>query len=303
MVPVSSTVRLADPGATRAARLGYPRGAVLRWCLPAVGAGRIAWLRVLIYLVVAVKLEWISNTTGHGTTPQLFDPVVPVEVLGLPAPTVLFLRVLRILLIAGALVGVTGRFPRLAGWPVAVMFLLWDLYEMSYGKVDHDEFAMIVALFLLPTLGRVRFRDTRPTEAAGFAVRGIQVAVVCTYFLAAYAKIRFGTWNWPNGALFVWALSRRGYPWSRPLMNVPGLLHASQWLLITLETLSPIMLFVGRRLAALAACGWLLFHLMTYATIGIHFLPTAVCLFAFLPLEEIPARLTRRRAARASVPA
>lgn len=281
-----------------------PRGAFLRWVLPPVGAGRVAWLRTLLYLVVALKLQFISNTTGHGRTPELFDPVTPVALLHLPAPGYAFLYGLRLVLIATALVAATGRLPRLTGWPVAVMYLTWQLYEMSFGKVDHDEFAMIAALFLVPTAGRARYGETRPREATGFVVRAIQVAVCATYFLSAWAKVRFGSkdppWDgfWPNGALFVWALVRRGYPWSTPLLQVPWLLHLSQWALIVLETLSPLMLFVRQRLAALAAAGWLLFHLGTYASIGIHFLPTAICLFAFVPLEQLPDRVRRRRGAR-----
>jgi len=114
---------------------------------------------------------------------------------------------------------------------------------MSYGKIDHDEFAMVAGLFVLPTVGRVRLV---------------------------------------------------------PLLHLPGLLHASQWGLLLLETASPLMLVGRPRLAALGAAGWALFHLVTWASIGIHFLPTAICLTAFWPLEALPAWRDRRRAVRAA---
>ena len=46
--------------------------------------------------------------------------------------------------------------------------------------------------------------------------------------------------------------------------------------------------------ALLVAVGfWIMFHACTYVLLTIHFLPTAICLLAFLPLE----RIGRRRAA------
>ncbi len=43
--------------------------------------------------------------------------------------------------------------------------------------------------------------------------------------------------------------------------------------------------------ALLAAVGfWMLFHASTYLLLTIHFLPTAICLLAFLPLERIGRR-------------
>ena len=63
---------------------------------------------------------------------------------------------------------------------------------MSYGKIDHDRFGLLVALAVLPTAGRARHGDKETTEAGGWALRLTQVGVVCTYFLASMAKLRFG---------------------------------------------------------------------------------------------------------------
>ena len=81
---------------------------------------------------------------------------------------------------------------------------------MSYGKVDHDRIAFLVALAVLPTIGRARFRDRRRSEAAGWAMAAVLVAVMLTYFLAAWAKIRFGGWDWPTGSTLTRAVLRRG---------------------------------------------------------------------------------------------
>ena len=50
-----------------------------------------------------------------------------------------------------------------------------------------------------PHRGPGRHGDRRPSEAAGWSLRVIQITVVCTYCLAAWAKIRFGGWGWMTG--------------------------------------------------------------------------------------------------------
>ncbi len=93
---------------------------------------------------------------------------------------------------------------------------------MSYGKVDHDRFAFLVALFVLPSVGRAPLRSRERTEAAGWALTMVALAVVATYALAAVAKIRFGGWDWVDGATLTRAVLRRSTPLSEPLLDVPG---------------------------------------------------------------------------------
>lgn len=54
-----------------------------------------------------------------------------------------------------------------------------------------------------------------------------------------------------------------------------------------MELLTPVVLFLRGRLLVLALGGLAAFHVMTYLAIEIHFLPTVVCLPAFLPLERL----------------
>ena len=97
--------------------------------------------------------------------------------------------------------------------------------------------AAIVALAVLPTVGRVRFRDRRTSEAAGWAMTAVLVTVMLTYFLAAVAKIRFGGWDWPTGATLTRAVLRRGTPLSDWTLDVPYLLPA--------DAAAPIRFFVA----------------------------------------------------------
>ncbi|MGL5828052.1 MAG: HTTM domain-containing protein, partial [Angustibacter sp.] len=164
----------------------------------------------------------------------------------------------------------------------------------SFGKIDHDHFALVVALAVLPTVGRVSASDHRATQAGAWALRCIQLGVVATYFLSAVAKVRFGGWGWPSSAIFTWAFVRRGTPLARQLLDFPWLIRSTQWGLFIAELLSPLLLVVRARLVYLGVLAFAVFHLSTWLLIEIHFLPLAICLLAFLPLEKLN-RIGRNR--------
>jgi hypothetical protein len=348
--------------------------ALRRWCFPAEPYARVALFRTIIYLFVIFDIRRLVNdVVPKGYVPaELYQPVLIPRVLHLPAPSPFIVHTLQAVLVGGCLLAAAGFLPRLAGWAVALAFTWWLFIDMSYGKVDHDHLALLVALYVLPTigpsvarprsprvgpvalapryvLGRPRTSSTpgslRPrqsssgpratvkgpptrdtsgtrgdrrwaagdiwrrwvatsgwhdmvrTEAVGWALRCVQVAVVATYFLSAWAKIRVGGWHWPTGATFAWAVDRRGTALADPVLNYPWVLVAGQWMLITAEALSPIVFFLRGRWRAAFIGFWLMFHLTTYLAITIHFLPTAVGWLAFAPLERTrdgAARLYRR---------
>jgi hypothetical protein len=259
------------------------------WFFPALPASRIAVLRAAIYLFVIFDLLMLVNdVVAKSQAPAgLYRPLALERALRLPAPQHGWVQALRAVLIVSCLIAATGRLPRVLGWVIAAGFLEWLMLGMSYGKVDHDHLALLTALFVLPTVGRVRAHDERPDERAGWAIRCVQVAVVCTYTLSVWAKIRRGGWDWPTGATFVWAVERRGTAIGRPLLHVPEVLIVSQWVVMALEALAPIVLFLRGRALGVVACLYLGFHLITYATISIHFAPLVICWLAFAPLEVV----------------
>jgi hypothetical protein len=125
---------------------------------------------------------------------------------------------------------------------------------------------------------------------------------VAIYFLSSIAKIRFGGWDWPTGSTFAWAMTRRGTGLGRLLIDPPWILIAGQFAIMALEMLTPLLLVLrGRYRYAFVVllCG---FHLCTFLTLKIHFLPLVVCLLAFLPLERIQERFLARRADRQQAP-
>jgi hypothetical protein len=265
--------------------------ALTGWLHAPVALGRVAWLRTVLYLFVPldvlVTTPWVA---AHDTAPaSLYSPLLVGRLLAHPAPAGWWVDLVQVLLLVAAVAAASGRAPRLLGAGVFVLYAEWMIIAMSYGKVDHDRFAFLVALAVLPTVGAARLRDRTPSQAAGFAVRCVQVAVVATYVLSVGAKHRFGggLLTWLDSAVFVRAVLRRATPVGEVLLEVPGLLQVAQWGLVAMELSAPLLLVLTGRRLYLALTAYLLFHLGTWAVIAILFLPHLVCLLAFLPLERL----------------
>lgn len=272
------------------------------WLTEAVPAGRVAAMRTLVYLFVAADLvvftPWVRP---HGDLPgHLYEPLLVGRLLPLPTPTPVVVGVVFWTLLAATVAAASGRAPRLLGWTVFALYFEWMVIAMSYGKVDHDRFAFLVALAVLPTAGRAVHGDPTPTRAGGWALRVVQLAVVATYFLAFWAKLRYAGPGWATGSVLARAFLRRGTDLADAVAPVPGALVGAQLGILAFELLSPLLFVLrGRwRYAGVACC--YLFHWMTMATITISFLPHQVALASFLPLERVrPIVWTRARLRRA----
>ncbi len=299
---------------TTGAPSAAPRGplSALRgfWTRP-VPLARIAVFRTIAYLFVPVDVllttTWVS---AHADVPTAYyQPLVIGQLLPLPVPTATVVHVVQWALVATALAAATGRAPRLLGSAVFLLYLEWMVIAMSYGKVDHDRIAYLVALAVLPTIGVARWRDRRSSEAAGWAMAAVFVTVMLTYFLAAWAKMRFGGWDWATGSTITRAVIRRGTALSEWTLDVPGLLTASQWAMLVLEFAAPLMLLVRSDRARVALVVFLLgFHLMVFGGLRIIFLPHCVAILSIVPWERFPEvvsqvrRRVRRRPLAAAPP-
>ncbi|MDN6132642.1 MAG: hypothetical protein L0J03_00785 [Brevibacterium sp.] len=256
---------------------------------------RVAIFRVFVYIFVIIDVLTISaDVIPHGWTPDLYQPLWLARFLHIPPVSVLGAQILLAAIIVFSLLAAAGILQRISGWMVAITFGLWMFYTQGYGYVAHDHMALVIAVVVLPTVGVARFRDVGTTSAkAGWALRVVQISVILTYFYSAVMKwIASGNiTHWANGAVIVWALMRRGAEWSKLFLEMPGLLIAGQWATLAFEFLSPIVLFFKGRWLYGAVIFFMIFHLMTYLALGIHFLPTVICWAAFLPLEKlIPKR-------------
>ncbi|WP_205857241.1 hypothetical protein [Phytoactinopolyspora endophytica] len=263
---------------------------VRAWWMPELPFARVAIMRAAIYLFLLYDIFYLRNDViPHGHTPELYEPLWIGRALPLPEPSVGLAQTLQVLIVVGSLVAATGRLPRLAGWTVALCYFEWLILSMSFGKVDHDHLALVIAVFVLPTIGRARLSDHGGSPAAGWAFRCIQVSVIFTYFGSALAKwVRNGApFAWANGAVLSWAFIRRATDLARWSLDYPWLLRIGQWVMLIAEFLSPIVLFVKGKWLYFGAAFFLTFHLVTYLTLGIHFLPTVICWLAFFPTEKL----------------
>jgi hypothetical protein len=269
-------------------------GRVLGWFAPVRPDARVAWLRTVIYLFVLLDIHLlVRDPIPLSRHPELYQPLMLARLFHLPPPSAPLTTTLYLLLIVGSLVAAAGRLPRLAGWVVAAAFTWWTAIGMSYGKVDHDHLAFVVALWVLPTVGTVRGRwHSREVSAqAGWALKCIQIAVVATYFLSGLTKIRSGDWSftsWPSSAILTWAIIRRPHGLGQFLLPYPELLRVMQWFAFLAELTSVVVLWLRGRALLVAAVFWLGFHVFTAAILYIHFAPTLVCWLAFAPLERLP---------------
>jgi hypothetical protein len=262
------------------------------WWFRPVPLARIAAFRVIAYLFIPIDVflttSWVR---AHAAVPtEWYAPLLIGRLLHLPTPTHTLVLVVQWALIIAALAAATGRAPRLLGIAVFLLYGEWMVIAMSYGKVDHDRIAFLVALVVLPTIGVARFRDRRSSESAGFAMAAVLVTVMLTYFLAAWAKIRFGGWDWATGSTLTRAVVRRGTDLSEWTLDVPWLLPAAQWVMLAFEFASPLMLWGRSDRARIGLVVFLLgFHVMVYAGVGIIFLPHCIAILSILPWERLTA--------------
>ena len=142
-------------------------GRLRGWAFPQTPLARVARVRAAIYAIVIIDvLFFVTDPIDHGDVPAALYRELPVRaLLHLPQPSPAYGWVLLVVILASAAVAASGRLPRLAGWVCAVAMLDWVSNGMSYGKVDHDHFALVVALFVLPTVGRAGWSEGRRSEA------------------------------------------------------------------------------------------------------------------------------------------
>ncbi|QDO88922.1 hypothetical protein FNH13_11790 [Ornithinimicrobium ciconiae] len=288
--------------------------AVIGWLVAPVPRARVAWVRVIIGTVALIDaLFLLRSPRDRGSTPEFYDPIPVAAALGLPAPTTVIALSLLVGIATGLVLLILGARDRppasvqvTGGLLLGACYTTWCLYGMSFGYVAHDHMAIVLATLLLPTAGICRYRDRTPTEAAGWALRVVQIFTVATYTGSVLAKAVLNDWDlarWGNSGTLVWAFLRRPSPVNELLIEQATLLRIFQWGALAMELLAPLVFFVRERWRWLVVLFFLGFHASTLVLLGIHFLPTVACWSAFLPWERYAAWLAERRRLRSAVPA
>ena len=232
---------------------------VVDWFAPLLPESRAAIFRTICYLFVIADMHLIvRDPIPLSRHAELYRPLLLERLFSLPRPSLPLTIALYVIILFGSLVAAANRLPRAAGLVVAAAFTWWTAIGMSYGKVDHDHLALIVALWVLPTVGAIpeRWTSAERSRQAGWALRCVQIGVVFTYFLSALTKIRSGAWSltsWPESSILMWAIVRRPHGLGQFLLPYPELLHVMQWVSFTAELTSVVVLWLRGR--ALLDCG------------------------------------------------
>lgn len=265
--------------------------------------GRVAIFRIVIYLYLIVDVLFTRWHLEHGYLPKSwYAPLWIGRLLRIPPPTAVGMTAVMISIVALSLVAAAGKGRKIAGPAIFLLYFYWVYIGFTYGKVDHDRTALLVALAVLPTVQWTGIRSRLEDANAGWALRAVQVSVVLVYFLAAVTKMRETGIGWVTGTILVSAIVRRGTMFADPLLNYPTLLHVIQGATLFFEFTAPAMLLrnrIGRSYVLTA----FLFHVTSFALITISFRSHVICLLAFVPLERvlerlvIPFALFRRRMA------
>lgn len=257
------------------------------WFRP-VPTARLEVFRRIVAAYVLVDVVFVTSfVRDHGSVDTgLYEPLLIGRLLPLPVPTdTVVLATMTVTLLAATVVTL-GRSTRAVGVVLAAGYLQWMVIAFSYGKVDHDRFPLVLALFVLASVRPGSIDDPTPSSRAGWVLRTVQVATVAVYFLSAIAKVRYGGWLWANSATLTQAVVRRGTTLGRSLLDHPYALVAGQWCAVAFEVASPLMLRRGRVGAAMVGLA-VAFHAITWSVLTIGFYPQLVCLLAFAPLERL----------------
>ncbi|MFB9376760.1 hypothetical protein ACFFKU_03890 [Kineococcus gynurae] len=272
--------------------------------VPALPRARVAWLRLILAVFALADATLLTNHVfSHVHVAEFWRPTLLGRLLHVPPPTTLTATLAMTALVAGVALALAPRTRTAAGWCTSLGYLAWILWSMGFGYVAHDHMAIVVAMIVLLTAGRADLDDLTPSRRAGWALRCVQIATVATYCGSAVSKwVRSGTpWAWANGAVTVWAVTRRGSGLGDWLGRFPEFLVVTQWVVLVCEFCAPVALWLRGRWLWFAVGAAMVFHLSTWLTLGIHFLPTVVCWAAFLPLERL-GRFVQRPSSRAVEP-
>lgn len=263
------------------------------WWLTPVADGRVHVLRLIAYGFIPVDVLWTTAWVAqHRYVPgELYRPLLIGRLLPIPTVTADWVTAVQAALLTSAALALLATARRWSaaiplGWVVAATYVWWMVIGMSYGKVDHDRFAFIILLFVLPTV-RVVPDGSQRSEAAGWAIRMVHLGIVVTYALSAWAKVRFGGWDWANGATLARAVIRRGTELADLALQHPDLMRGIQWFTIVFEACSILLLIAKPPWVHAVVAALVAFHVVTFLTLGIIFLPHLVALTALLPLERL----------------
>lgn len=186
---------------------------LLAWWSPPAPAVRLAVMRLAVggYALLYVLLRapnLLSATQFHEGE---FHPVGVARLLSAPLPAALVYLNVALTIATGTLFVLGLRF-KLTG-PLFAALLLWAMtYRSSFGMIFHTDNLLVLHVALLalsPAAAALSFDARRnpsldPSEERpeyGWALRAMAMVTVCTYVVAAVAKLKLAGVAWLGGEL------------------------------------------------------------------------------------------------------
>ncbi|HEU4418977.1 MAG TPA: HTTM domain-containing protein [Planctomycetota bacterium] len=279
---------------------------------PRLGAFRalvcgVALYDVLLYagVVLTDAANVSAGTQGRPWAPLYFFQVLGVGPIGLDAA-----HALQAVAIVSLVCGALGIASRLSCAVAAIAFYAWTGFAYSFGKPHHDKVALAFALAALP-FARVgaavsidavlrrwlrRRRGEPPLEqqlTSGMPIVLTQVTLAIGYCGAGLAKVILGGPEWFNGYTLQGIMLGHDGDWSRAFAQSTFLCQLQSIGVVFVQAAFPVVLVWPRT-------GWFFlpaataFHLLTWKTMDTGpYMRVWLLLFAFVPMERIPAALHR----------
>jgi len=275
-------------------------------------AARLAAFRVLVCFTALYDL-WLyapvvlrdAALVDAGGPLRPWNPLVFVQVLGI---TPIGSDLANVVLIAGtvALVaGMLGLASRTSCALGAIAFFWTTGLAYSFGKPHHDKVALAFALAALPfaPIGAAgsldawwrRWRGAGARAASGSAlpIAITQFTLLVGYGGAGLGKLLLGGLDWFNGYTLQGIMLGHDGPWSRTFASSVLLCQAQSIGVVLTQAAFPLVIVWPRTrwffLPAATA-----FHLMTWQTMDTGpYMRVWLLLWAFVPIEQVPATLQR----------
>lgn len=179
----------------------------LRWWFPRVPAQRLATLRILVgtYSVVylAVRIPYFFSFTKHPAAQ--FQPIGLLSFMDAPFEAGLF-KTLVVLALTASIAFLLGFRYRVLGPVFALLLLVLLTYVNSWGGILHTDNLWVLHVLILSLAPAADALSLDAKDAShpehfkyGWAIRLMCWVCVCTYFLAAVAKLKNGGFGFIGG--------------------------------------------------------------------------------------------------------
>lgn len=285
------------------------------WLHRPAPAERLAALRILVagYCTVFLLARLPSFWSSASLPSRQFEPVGVLWFLDSPPP-VWFAHLWLVATVALGVAAAIGWRWRVTGVAFALGFLVAATGRMSWGHVIHTEHLAAVHLCILGASRRAadvwsvdarrpdrrQQPDGQPSDAYGVPIRLMAIALVITYVLAGWMKLRNGGSDWMTGSVLrnqiaydnlrKELLGSPHSPLGGWLVQFDWPFHPIAWITVAVELGAPLALLGGRIRTVWAVMAWG-FHVGIVALMAISF-PYPVSGIAYACLFR-PERLVR----------